>query len=183
MFTATFRFKHQNNLAAMVKRVRANVEATKKMRRHLQAVDELMVVDTTGYQNDPYKLLQSGVLMVEEDVEEEEAPEEEEDELSVSDFLKAEPPKTRRHVVNSVRSQFSSRLMNRKMEILKQHGKKPRLHMSLGRPRIRYFESDRPLMKQIFTELQDLVDASVVRAVKKAQEVLTDLGPELGLVF
>ena len=57
MFTAAFRFKHQNNLAAMVKRVRANVEATKKMRRHLKAVDELMAVDTTGYKNDPYKLL------------------------------------------------------------------------------------------------------------------------------
>ena len=183
MFTAAFRFKHQNNLAAMVKRFRANVEATKKMRRHLKAVDELMAVDTTGYTNDPYDLLKDGVLMVEEDVEEEDAPEEEDNELSVSDFLKSELPKTRRHVVNSVRTQFSSRLMTRKMEILKQHGKAPRLHMSLGRPRIRYFESDRPLMKQIFTELKDLIDAAVVRAVEKAMEVLTDLGPELGLVF
>ena len=125
MFTAAFRLKHQTNLTAMVKRVRANVDATKKLRRHLKAVDKLMVVDTTGYQNDPYRLLQSGVLMVEEDVEEEESPDEEENELSVSDFLKSELPKTRRHVVNSVSSQFSSRLMSRKMEILKQHGKTP----------------------------------------------------------
>ena len=93
----------------------------------------------------------------------------------MSDFLKSELPKTHRHVVNSVRCQFSSRLMTRKMEILKQHNKTPCLHMSLGRPRIRYVESDRPLMNQIFTDMQDLIDAAVVRAVKKAQEVLTDL--------
>jgi hypothetical protein len=184
MFTAAFRFKHQNNLAAMVKRVRANVEATNKMRRHLQAVEKLMVVDTTGYQNDPYKLLRKGVLMVEEDVDEEDdAPEEEDTELSVSAFLKSELPERRRHVVNSIRTQFSSRLMSRKMEILRQQNKGPRLHLCLGRPRIQYVESDRPLMNQIFTDMQDLIDAAVVRAVKKAQEVLTDLGPELGLVF
>ena len=183
MFTSAFRLKHQNNLAAMVKRVRANVEATNKMRRHLQAVEKLMVVDTTGYQNDPYKLLHKGVLMVEEDVDEEDdAPEEEDTELSVSTFLKSELPERRRHVVNSIRTQFSSRLMSRKMEILKQQNKGPRLHLCLGRPRIQYVESDRPLMREIFEELKDFIDAAVVRVVEKAQEVLTDLGPEIGVV-
>ena len=177
----------------MPKRFREDVEAASIMQHHLRAMDELMAVDTTGYRSDPYGLLEHGSLLIlepdadqgEEEHEDQEEPGAEPVEydmpLKVTDFLKSELPLRYHAVINSLRSHFASRLMTAKMEELNRNHQKPVSHIRMNRPGITYFNSDRPLMRRVLQEMDGTVKACLSRAVQRAQVILKELGPEVGI--
>ena len=174
----------------MVKRFREDGVAAGRMRHHLAEMDSLMAVDTTGYTSDPYNLLERGTLWVHNADEEgaretedqvQEAPEVADPQVTVTEFLKAQLPRQQHHIINSLRTPFASRLMSAKMAELKSNHRHPVVHMSMNRPRLTYFKSDAALMTRVLKEMD--IKHYVYLAVQRARDVLTDLGPEVGLVF
>jgi hypothetical protein len=133
--------------------------AANTVQHHLKGITDADIVDTTGYGNDPYKLLERGILLAGDD-----GRLKSESQLKPSDFLKSEIPKEEKIMVPSILGQFSSELMRRKLNA---EGD-VYLHMSMGRPRVAYFEEDRPLMQQVLGNMDEYIAWTRQRLREKA---------------
>ena len=137
--------------------------ASTAMKTHLDAVAATGAVDTTGYGNDPYKLLQRGKLLVGDAGKLKMAMQ-----LKPSVFLRSELPDWQHNVACSILSHFSSELLKRKFA----EGAELHLHMNMGRPRVTYFEEDRALMQEVLSQMGDAIKVTVETHAQRANDFL-----------
>ena len=140
--------------------------ASTAMKAHLDAVAATDAVDTTGYGNDPCKLLQRGKLLVGDAGRLKMATQ-----LKPSVFLKSELPDWQWNVAASMLGPFSSELLKRKLA----QGSELHLHMNMGRPRATYFEADRALMQEVLSQMGDAIQANVESHAQRANDFLEAL--------
>ena len=140
--------------------------AADSMKCHLDAVAAINAIDQTGYGNDPFKLLQRGKLLA--------GPEGElilKTQIKPSVFLRSQFPKSQYRVANSILGHFSRKLLTCKLNIVGGL----LLHMNMGRPRVTYFEEDRPMMLHILSEMKDYIDERRLCLAVKARDFLNEL--------
>ena len=165
----------------MTKRYREDGDTASQMKLHLDAIDRLMAVTAVGHTSDPYNLLENGVMLIEENVEDEDAdlaqiaPAVVNSPISVTSFLRAELPETQRHIIPFMRTPFSSRLMSEKLAEIERENKSKISSWRMNRPQLQYFESDKPLMQCVLKDMD--IDRFVEVAVERALAVLSDLRP------
>ena len=193
MFTAAFRFKHQNNLAAMVKRFRQDVEATAAMKRHLAAIDELKALNSSRKKSDPENLLDDAVLLVRDnetdadgalDDEFEQTQLEGGRQILVTQFLKSQLPPHHHCIIKSLRVPFSRRVYAAKNAQLKTRKQTAHAFMNVGlKPSMVYYDTDMPLMEQVLKEFDEKITEFLYAEFHRATEIVRNLGSELGVVF
>ena len=186
----------------MVKRFREDRTAAAQMRFHLAEIKKLEARDTAKESRD---LLKNAVLLVRDEDPEangddnaaEDTPNDTDDELevkvkgnrtiAVSKFLRSQLPPYKRHIVNRIvnklRSPFARKLSAAKHAELRSQNKCAVAHLNVNKPSITYFESDQPLMQRILGEMGASVKAATHIVLMEAQETVTTLGQEVGLVF
>ena len=140
--------------------------ASGSMRSHLAAVTAIDAIDQTGYSNDPYKLLQRGKLLAGPEGRLAMAKQ-----IKLGEFLRSQFPQSQYRVANSILVPFSRKLLKSKLGL----GGELFLHMNMGRPRVTYFEEDRPLMMQILGEMDDQIDECRLNLAESAREFLSEL--------
>ena len=140
--------------------------ASGSMRSHLAAVTAIDAIDQTGYSNDPYKLLQRGKLLAGPEGRLAMAKQ-----IKLGEFLRSQFPQSQYRVANSILVPFSRKLLKSKLGL----GGELFLHMNMGRPRVTYFEEDRPLMMQILSEMDDQIDECRLTLAESARTFLSEL--------
>ena len=186
----------------MVKRFREDGVAAGRMRYLLAEIKKLEARDTA---KDSRDLLKDAVLLVREEDPEadgddnavDNAHDGTDDELevqvqgnrtlSVSKFLRSQLPQYKRHIVNRIvdklRSPFARKLSAAKQAELRSQNKRAVAHVNVNKPSITYVECDQPLMQRILGEMGNSVKAATHNVFMEAQETVTTLGQEVGLVF
>ena len=140
--------------------------AAGSMRSHLAAVTAIDAIDQTGYSNDPYKLLQRGKLLAGPEGRLAMAKQ-----IKLGEFLRSQFPPSQYRVANSILGQFSRKMLKSKLEV----GEELFLHMNMGRPRVTYFEEDRPLMMRILGDMSDQINECRLALAESAREFLSEL--------
>ena len=140
--------------------------AAGSMRSHLAAVTAIDAIDQTGYSNDPYKLLQRGKLLAGPEGRLAMAKQ-----IKLGEFLRSQFPPSQYRVANSILGQFSRKMLKSKLEV----GEELFLHMNMGRPRVTYFEADRPLMMRILGDMADQINEFRLNLAESAREFLSEL--------
>ena len=146
--------------------------ASNTMSTHLAAITATGAVDTTGYGNDPYELLQRGHLLAGEAGNAKMATQ-----LKPSVFLREELPRSQHLIARSMLGPFGSKLLKLKLK----SEDELYLHMNMGRPRVTYFEEDRPLMKQVLEGMKEAFANNLDRHVEAATELLRELSESKAL--
>ena len=198
MFTAAFRFKHQNNLAAMVKRFRQDAEATAAMKTHLKAIDKLKALSSSRRKIDPENLLDNAVLLVRDhvrgqvddtddsDVDFDDRIEIDghDDQMLVTEFLKLKLPEHHHCIIKSLRAPFSRSIYAAKREQLRDLKQEGQAFLNVGmKPSIMYYLSDMPLMERVLKEFDQKIKDFLCAELQRAMEIVRSVGSEHGVVF
>jgi len=198
MFTAAFRFKHQTNLAAMVKRFRQDAEATTAMKTHLKAIDKLKALSSSRRKIDPENLLDNAVLLVRDhvggrfddtddsDVDFDERIEIDghDDQMLVTEFLKLKLPEHHHCIIKSLRVPFSRRLCAAKKTQLSDLKQEGQAFLNVGmKPSIMYYKSDMPMMERVLKAFDQKIKDFLRAELQRALEIVRNVGSEHGVVF
>ena len=91
--------------------------------------------------------------------------------IKLGEFLRSQFPQSQYRVANSILGQFSRKMLKSKLEV----GEELLLHMNMGRPRVTYFEEDRPLMMRILGDMSDQINECRLALAESAREFLSEL--------
>ena len=146
----------------------ADAEATIAVMSLLDAIKAMDAVDTTNEQGDSSSLLQKGRLLSGRA-----GRETMKSQLKPSIFLKSELKGPHKFVTTTILPQFAKRLVK---ERLAQRRKNLLLHMNLGKARVAYFETDRPLMKKVLKTMNTAIESALDKRIADGLEFFTALG-------